>query len=218
MVHRRLGARTIALDAPAQLLPTSRTPARIIGPNFSIDAHHQYRFAFGDLLLCFPLQEHERLWKVDVKNDIDIYVGDKDSVKGGSVIYMPFTHNFLTSGNGHRILISDIQLLQWYSQRRNIRRNPLPYSVVKDAVMDLLAHNEIPVTRTGATQLLITQSLTEAGTHIDSTTSAVIQHAIPYTAEPVSTKSSPRPRTALIPSPASIRQDKRTRAKTIFYK
>ena len=29
-------------------------------------------------------------------------------------IYMPYTHNFLTRGNGHRILISDIQLLQWY--------------------------------------------------------------------------------------------------------
>ena len=38
------------------------TPARIITPDFSIDAHHQYRFAHGDLL-CFPLQDHERLWK-----------------------------------------------------------------------------------------------------------------------------------------------------------
>jgi hypothetical protein len=36
------------------------TPARIIDPNFFIDAHHQYRFEFGDLL-CFPLQENERL-------------------------------------------------------------------------------------------------------------------------------------------------------------
>ena len=34
------------------------TPGRLIDNNFSIDAHHQYRFAFGDLL-CFPLQEHE---------------------------------------------------------------------------------------------------------------------------------------------------------------
>jgi hypothetical protein len=41
------------------------TPARLIDPNFFIDAHHQYRFAFGDLL-CFPLQDHERLWKFDV--------------------------------------------------------------------------------------------------------------------------------------------------------
>ncbi len=80
---------------------------------------------------------------------------------------MPYTHNFLTRGNGHRILISDIQLLQWYFQRRDIRRNLLPYSVVKDAVMDLHAHRETPVTRIGATQLLSTPALTEAGTPID---------------------------------------------------
>ena len=112
------------------------TPARLIDPNFHVDAHHQYRFVFGDLI-CFPLQDHERLWKFGVKNDIGFYVGDEDSVKGGSLIYMPYTHNVLTRGNGHRILISDIQLLQWYSHRRNIRRNPLPYSVVKDTIMDL---------------------------------------------------------------------------------
>ena len=95
-------------------------------------------------LLCFPLQDHERLSKFDVKNDIDFYAGDEDSVKGGFLIYLPHTHNVLTRGNGHRILISDIQLLQWYSQRRDIRRNPLPYSVVKDAVMDLLANPDTP--------------------------------------------------------------------------
>ncbi len=73
--------------------------------------HHQYRFVFGDLL-CFPLlQDHEGLWKFDVKNDIGFYVGDEDSVKGGSE--MPYSHSFLTRGNGHRVLISDIQLLQW---------------------------------------------------------------------------------------------------------
>ena len=90
-----------------------------------------------------------------------------------------YIHNFLTRGNGHRILIPDIQLLQWYSQRRDIRRNPLPYSVVKDAVMDLLANCKTTVTRTGATQLLITPALTDAGTPTDTPAPAVIQHAVP---------------------------------------
>ena len=76
----------------------------MIDPNFFVDAYHQYRFVFVDLL-CFPLQDHERLWKFDVKNDIGFFVGDEDSVKGGSVIYMPYAHNFLTRGNGHRVLI-----------------------------------------------------------------------------------------------------------------
>ena len=59
---------------------TRSTPAHVIDQSFAIDAHHQYHFAFGDLL-CFPLQDHERKWKFDVKNDIGFYVGDEDSTK-----------------------------------------------------------------------------------------------------------------------------------------
>ena len=55
------------------------TPARLIDNSFSIDAHHQYRFAFGDLL-CFPLQENEQLLRFDVKNDFGFYMGDADSI------------------------------------------------------------------------------------------------------------------------------------------
>ena len=87
-------------------------------------------------------------------------MGDEDRVEGGSVVYMPYTHNFLTRGNGHRILISDIQLLQWCSQRRDIRPNPLPYSIVTEAGMDLLANRETPASRTDATQLLVPPSHT----------------------------------------------------------
>jgi hypothetical protein len=154
------------------------TPARIIDPTFVVDAHHQYRFIFGDLL-CFPLQDHERLWKFDVKNDIGFYVGDEDSVKGGSVIYMPYNHNFLTRGNGHRVLISDIQLLQWYSKRRDIRHNPLPYSIVHNAVMDLLSNRETPAAAKDTPQLLITPAIDEDGAEATPTTPAVIQHAAP---------------------------------------
>jgi len=195
------------------------TPARIINTDFFVDAHHQYRFVFGDLL-CFPLQDHERLWKFDVKNDIGFYAGDEDSVKGGSVIYMPYTHNFLTRGNGHRILISDLQLLQWYSQRRDIRRNPLPYSIVHGAIMDLLSNRETSVERTDATQLLVTPAVTDQGTVTDPPAPAIIQHAITNTPTPIPPKSAARPRTAMlpIPPPATIRRDSRIRTKTVFYK
>jgi hypothetical protein len=70
------------------------TPARLIDNSFSIDAHHQYRFAFGDLL-CFSLQEHEQLWRFDVKNDIGFYMGDADSIKGGSLVYIQYTYSTL---------------------------------------------------------------------------------------------------------------------------
>ena len=61
----------------------------------------------------------------------------------------------------------------------------LPYSVVKDAVMDLHGNRETPVTQTGTTQLLITPALTNAGTPTDPPTTAVIQHAVPSTNAPV---------------------------------
>ena len=119
------------------------TPARLIGPSFHIDATHQYRHAFGDLL-CFPLQGHERLWKFDVKNDIGFYLGNEDRIKGGNLVYLPYTHSVLTRGNSHRILISDQQLLQWYSRHRDIRQSPLPYCVVQTAILYLLADRATP--------------------------------------------------------------------------
>ena len=195
------------------------TPARIITPDFSIDAHHQYRFAHGDLL-CFPLQDHERLWKFDVKNDIGFYMGDADSVKGGSLIYMPYTHNILTRGNGHRVLISDLQLLQWYSRRRDIRNNPLPYSYVRDAVMDLLANRTTPVPTGPNTQVLITPDLDPSGTITKPVTPALVQHAIIPPTEPPSAPDHSRPRRANIPIPPAdnLRRGTRERTQQLFYK
>ena len=136
------------------------------------------------------------------------------------MICMPYTHNFLTRGNGHRILISDLQLLQWYSQRRDIRRSPLPYSVVHGVVMDLLSNCEKPAERNDASQLIITPALTDPGAYTTSPVPAVVQHAIPLTPVTQPAKTMPRPRTAmlLIPPPAAIRPDSRVRTKTAFYK
>ena len=134
-----------------------------------------------------------------MKNDIGFYVDDEDSIKGGSLIYMPYTHKILTRGGGHRILISDVQLLQWYTRRRDITRNPLPYSIVKDAVMDLLANRDTAVIMSDKTQLLITPATEDDNTIAQPLTPAVIQHAI--TVSPTPAISSTRPRTALIPIP-----------------
>ena len=133
---------------------------------------------------------------------------------------MPYTHNFLTRGNGHRILISDLQLLQWYSQRRDIRRNPLPYSVVYNAVMDLLSNRETPVEKADSSQLLITPALTDQGDATIPPAPAIVQHALPSPPLAPPTRTNSRPRTTLlpIPPPAAIRRDSRVRTKTAFYK
>ena len=156
--------------------------------------------------------------EIDVKNDIGFYVGDEDSIKGGSIVYMPYTHSFLTRGNGHRILISANQLLQWYSRRRDIRCNPLPYSDVQNAVMDLLANHETPVLRADSSQLLITPALGPDNAESAPPTPVVIQHAVPMPApeQPPLDKR----RTALLPIPpaANLRADGRRSTKTQFYK
>ena len=152
------------------------TPARLIDNSFSINAHHQYRFAFGNLL-CFPLQEHEQRWRFDVKNDIGFYMGDADSIKGGSLVYMPYTHSTLVRGNGHRVLISDIQLLQWYSKRRDIRRNPLLYQHTKDSIMNLLADRETTAARNDSSQILVTPATDENDIIKTPLQPALVQHA-----------------------------------------
>ena len=104
------------------------------------------------------------------------------------------------------MVISDLQLLQWYSRRRDIRRNPLPYSFVRDAVMDLLANRETTVTTGPNTQLLITPAIDEEGTIVTLPT-------IPTTATP--------PRTARIPIPPADnlrRRGTRDRTQQVFYK
>ena len=133
---------------------------------------------------------------------------------------MPYNHSFLTRGNGHRILISDIQLLQWCSKRRDIRRNPLPYSIVHNAVMDLLSNRETPVAQNDIPQLLITLTIDKDGAVATPPTPAVIQHAVPIPVAPKPPGKRPRPLTASIPVPptASFRRDGRERTRTSFYK
>jgi hypothetical protein len=179
------------------------TPARLIDNRFSIDAHHQYRFAFGDLL-CFSLQEHEQLWRFDVKNDIGFYMGDADSIKGGSIVYMPYTHSTLVRGNGHRILISDIQLFQWYSKRRDIRRNPLPYQHTKDSIMNLLADRETTAAYDDSTQLLVTPATDENDNVITPLQPALVQHNSTNTGTTQLSHAPTKPRQARIPIPTAL--------------
>ena len=135
-----------------------------------------------------------------------------------SLIYMPYTHKVLTRGGGHRILISDVQLLQWYARRRDITRNPLPYSTVKDTVMDLMANRDTTVIISDKTQLIITPATEDNDTLTQPLNPAVIQHAASDT--PKSARVPTGPRTALIPIPptAALHRTIRDRSQTTFYK
>ena len=91
--RRCLGPRSIILDSPPQF----HSPRSYLGHFCPHDRHKllrrrspPYRFVFDDLL-CFPLQNHERLWKFDVKNDIGFNVMTQTASKAVSYIHVLHT-------------------------------------------------------------------------------------------------------------------------------
>ena len=81
-----------------------------------VDAKYQYRFAFGDIVLCCPLSEKERRHKFDTKNKLGLYLGDKKCMKDGCHVYQPYWHRIITRGVVHRIKISEVELMEWYGK------------------------------------------------------------------------------------------------------
>lgn len=113
------------------------SPNKMLDQNFRVNAHHQFRYVYGDII-CFPLPDNERRWAFDVKNEVGLYTGDQHGVKGGVLVYQPYQHSIVLRGGVHRIDVSPIQLMQWYARRKEIREQPVPYRVVEEAVIDLL--------------------------------------------------------------------------------
>ena len=144
-----------------------------------------------------------------MKNDIGFYLGDEDRIKGGNLVYLPYTHSVLTRGNSHRILISDQQLLQWYSRRQDIRHSPLPYCIVKTAVLDLLSDRITPAGDDNSAPILITPLTDSTDTIILPTQPAVIQHLETTTAHTPPNPTVPAPRLILpypVQRPAGTQQ------------
>ena len=113
------------------------SPNAIMDNKHQVDARHQYRFAYGDIV-CFPLAEKERRWKFDTKNEVGFYLGDKKGMKGGCHVYQPYSHNIITRGDVHRVRISEIELMEWYGKRAHVRQSGLAWGIVEDAIIDLL--------------------------------------------------------------------------------
>jgi hypothetical protein len=132
-------------------------------------------------------------------------VGDENITKGGSLIYMPYTHKILTRGGGH-------------ASHTYLRRTTPSVVRPTDAVMDLMANRDTTVIMSDKTQLLITPATENNNTLTHPLTLAVIQHATFVT--PTSASVPIRTRTALIPIPptAALHRTKRDRSQTNFYK
>jgi hypothetical protein len=80
----------------------------------------------------------DRNWKFDLKNDIGIYVGQPDGSVDNSLVYWPFNHSVSERSSLVKLQISDRDFLHYYGRRQEMRERSLPYSVVKDAVVNFL--------------------------------------------------------------------------------
>ena len=115
------------------------SPNGIMDNTHQVDARYQYRFAYGDIV-CYPLNEKERRWKFDTKNELGFYLGDKKGMNGGCHVYQPYRHKILTRGDVHRIRLSEFELMEWYGKRAHVRQSGLSWSTVEEAFVDLLQH------------------------------------------------------------------------------
>jgi hypothetical protein len=106
-----------------------------------LDFEVEKRFEFGDLVavgLPGNLPSDGKAWKFDCKNEVGIYVGDPVGVKGGALVYWPYTHTVSERMHMWKLEMSDAQFLAFYGRKMEMLRPPLPYAQIAGAVFDFL--------------------------------------------------------------------------------
>ena len=125
--------------------PNSKTvtqsPAEIITGN-RIDINRTFKFAFGDIV-AVGVPNDKKLWKLDVKNDIGIFIGRVSNSIDTYRIYFPAQRKVFDRGSVHKIDISDLQLLQWLNTRNNILNGNSPYIEVTEALYSFFPQEDI---------------------------------------------------------------------------
>jgi hypothetical protein len=121
---------------------TGTSPNHMIDSSH-VDADYQFKYELGELV-CYGIPKEQRTWKFDVKNEIGIYVGDEPGTKGSYRLYLPYDHKPTVRADVASINISEVQLMAWYSKRRDVQEGMLPYRIVEDALIDLLAPKDEP--------------------------------------------------------------------------
>jgi hypothetical protein len=111
------------------------SPNAIMDKDHQVDAKYQYRFAFGDIV-CYPLSEKNCRHKFDTKNELGLYLGDKQGMKGGCHVYQPYCHRIITRGDLYRIKISEVELMEGYGKRAYVIRQS--WGQLESAMLDLL--------------------------------------------------------------------------------
>ena len=100
-------------------------------PSINIDSPSEISYA------TYPLSENERRHKFDTKNELGLYLGDKQGMKSGCHVYQPFWHRIITRGDVHRIKISEVELMEWYGKRAYVRQSGLGWGQLESAMLDI---------------------------------------------------------------------------------
>ena len=112
------------------------SPNQLCNPSHFVDASVKYHYAFGDLLV-FPLQDGERKWKFDIRNEVGFYFGDDEMTKDAAYIYLPFHHQLVSRAGAERVDVSELQLLRWYGKRVDVRKPTLTFGEVRKGLLEL---------------------------------------------------------------------------------
>ena len=110
----------------------------------STNLRNTFKFSFGDIV-AVGLPSVDRGWKFDLKNDIGIFVGQPEGSVDSSLVYWPYSHSLSERSSLVKLEISDRDFLHYYGRRQEMRERSLPYSIIKDAVVDFL-QQEVPQT------------------------------------------------------------------------
>ena len=112
-----------------------------------------FKHAFGDIV-AVGVPKEQREWKLDLRNDIGIYVGQTEGSVDTYRIYYPHKHKVLDRASVSRIQVDEIELQKWL-YRKTSNKTYLPFQEIKDAMVSFFPiednnDNTISITNTNS--------------------------------------------------------------------
>jgi hypothetical protein len=94
------------------------TPNQLVTGIAHLDLERENLFSFGELVI---VQNTDRTWKFDLKNDVAIYLGHpKGSVNGG-IIYYPYVNKITSRANITPAKMSEEAFKRYFARRYEIK-------------------------------------------------------------------------------------------------
>ena len=96
-----------------------RSPLEIITGQ-RVNLQKSFHFSFGDLV-AVHIPKERRTWKLDLRWDVGIYIGQPDNIVDAGLIFYPFERSVKCRTDLVKLDISDEAYKMYYSRRHDIR-------------------------------------------------------------------------------------------------